>query len=805
MRTVAYLLRTQRSWVRSWLSLALLLAVVGGAVLAVGAGARRTDTAYPRFLAASNTSDVFVGGNDILPAGTPEPYFAGMERLPQVEQAGIAYFLVAGLSTPSGRVVTMDTFSPIGLADARFGRTIDTFNVLSGRMPDPARAGEVAVTFPFADNLGVRLGDRLTLRPLRLDAFTTGQPPADGLINRDRLPYAHGAERTVVVTGIIAAPTATDFPPLQPLQTGSVFFTPAFLAANASHLAVFPDLALKLRHGQADVAAFERAAEQVASQQQVNFLTPGQHAAVVQDSIHLQALGLGLLGGLAALVLLLVIGQGVARRIALDAGDHVALRALGATRPQLFAAAMARAAVAGLAGAAGAMVVAVALSPLAPLGVARNAEPRPGLDLDVAVVVGGAAALAALVALLALVPAWQAARAGAGGDGSRVGAGARLGDLLARAAFPVSAVAGVRLAMERGRGRAAVPVGSAVVACALGAVTVAGALSFSASLGNVLDSPRLYGWNWDAVVGNSIFADNAARAIAARSWVAADAAGTAADVGVDGDRATAMAMVSYKGTVDPVVVSGRAPRSTGEILLGTQTDTAARLGQAVTVHVGSTSLRLRLVGRGVLPVVSDNLRLGVGAWVRFGDLQRLLGPQGARNDTILVRFAGDHGAAAAELRGLFGVNGVALPQRPSGLLGFGDFSALPLVLGGVLAAGAIATLAHAVTTSVQRRRRDLAILKTLGFVRGQVAAAVAWQTTAIAAAAAIVGVPLGVAAGRWAWSLYASQQGAVSDPVVPVWSTLLLLPAALLLANLVAAIPGRYAARTSPALVLRTE
>jgi hypothetical protein len=805
MRTVVYLLRAQPGRLRAWVSLALLLALVGGAVLAVGAAARRTDSAYPRFLAASNTSDVFVSGNDILPAGTPEPYFAAIQHLSQVEQAGLVYFLVAGMSTPSGRQLTIDTYQPIALPDARYSRSIDTFKVLDGRLPDPDQAGEVSVSFPFANNLHLHVGDRLTVRPLRVDAFNSGEPPADGIINRDHVPYAAGAERSVTVTGIVAPPVAGDFPPLPLLQNGSVYFMPTFLRANAANLTVFSTLAIKLRHGGADLAGFERAAEQAASGQQVNFSTPGQHAAVVQSSVHLQAVGLGLLAGLAALVLLLVLAQGVARRIALDSADHVALRALGATRPQLFAVAMARAAIAGLAGAVGAVVVAVALSPLAPLGVARNAEPRPGLDLDVAVVVGGAAALAALALLLAALPAWRAAGAMAEGETTRDRAGSRLGDLLAHAAFPATAVAGVRLALGRGRGRAAVPVRSAILACTLGVVTVAGALSFSASLGRLLDSPRLYGWNWDAIVGSTILADRAARSIAANSWVGADAAGTSVDVGIDGDRAAAFAVDPAKGSLDPVVLSGRAPQAAGEILLGTQTDSGAKLGQMVAVHVGDSSMRLRVVGRGVLPVVSDTARLGIGAWLRFDDLQRMLGPDAVRYDTLFVRFAGDHDAAAASLQRLFGVNGVALPQRPSGLLGFGDFAALPLVLGGVLAAGAIATLAHAVATSVQRRRRDLAILKTLGFVRGQVAATVAWQTTLIAAVAAIAGVPLGVAAGRWAWTLYADQQGTVADPVVPILATLLLVPAALLLANLVAAIPGRYAARTSPAIVLRAE
>jgi hypothetical protein len=522
----------------------------------------------------------------------------------------------------------------------------------------------------------------------------------------------------------------------------------------------------------------------------------------VQNSVHLEALGFGVLAALSALVLLLVLAQGVARRIQLGATDHAALRALGASRPQLFAAAMARAGAAALAGALGAVVVAVALSPLSPIGLAGRAEPAPGLDLDVAVVLGGAAALAGLVGLFAVLPAWRAAAA-AGAEASPR-ARSRLGEALARAAFPVSAVAGVRLALERGRGRSAVPVRSAIVACTLGMVTVAGALAFNASLDHLLDTPRLYGWTWDALVGNSYAADQAARTIAGRSWVAADATGTQANVEVDGDRAAALGVDSVQGSIEPAVVSGRAPQTAGEILLGSQTDPQARIGQMVSVRVGATTERLRLVGRGVLPVVSDTSRLGVGAWVRFAALQRLLG-QGAQYDTLFVRFAGDREEALAHMTALFGVNGVQVPRKPDQLIGFGDVPTLPAILGGVLALGAVATLGHAVLTSVRRRRRDLAILKTLGFVRRQVALTVAWQTSTVATLAAVVGIPLGVAVGRWAWTLFASQQGTVADPVVPLWTMVLLLPAALLLANLVAAIPGRIAARTSPALVLRTE
>jgi ABC-type lipoprotein release transport system permease subunit len=105
---------------------------------------------------------------------------------------------------------------------------------------------------------------------------------------------------------------------------------------------------------------------------------------------------------------------------------------------------------------------------------------------------------------------------------------------------------------------------------------------------------------------------------------------------------------------------------------------------------------------------------------------------------------------------------------------------------------------------VRRRRQDLAILKAVGFLGRQVRATVAWQATAIAASGLIIGLPLGVAAGRWAWTLFAS--GFAIEPV-PVISPLVLLalPVVLLLANAVAAVPARAAARTQPAVVLRTE
>ena len=106
-------------------------------------------------------------------------------------------------------------------------------------------------------------------------------------------------------------------------------------------------------------------------------------------------------------------------------------------------------------------------------------------------------------------------------------------------------------------------------------------------------------------------------------------------------------------------------------------------------------------------------------------------------------------------------------------------------------------------SSVRRKRRDLALLRTLGFTRRQLTATIAWQASGAGVTGAVIGVPLGVLLGRWLWTLFARNIYAVPQPTVPVISIIIVAVSALLLANVVAAVPGRIAARTSTAQVLR--
>ena len=126
-------------------------------------------------------------------------------------------------------------------------------------------------------------------------------------------------------------------------------------------------------------------------------------------------------------------------------------------------------------------------------------------------------------------------------------------------------------------------------------------------------------------------------------------------------------------------------------------------------------------------------------------------------------------------------------QQPAEIIIYTTIGATPTVLAGALAAGAILALGVTLVASVRRRPRDLALLKSLGFIQRQLAATVAWQATVAAVVGIVFGIPLGIALGRWLWTLFAREIYAVPMPTVPVVDVVLVAVSALVLANLVAA------------------
>jgi ABC-type antimicrobial peptide transport system permease subunit len=175
-------------------------------------------------------------------------------------------------------------------------------------------------------------------------------------------------------------------------------------------------------------------------------------------------------------------------------------------------------------------------------------------------------------------------------------------------------------------------------------------------------------------------------------------------------------------------------------------------------------------------------------------------------DLFLVRFAPGVTpfAGVASLQHRFG-HVVLQHVPPEDVINLQNVSALPGLLAALVVLLGIATVGNALIVSVRRRRRDFAVFKTVGFVRRQIAGVVAWQASSIGIVALLVGIPLGIAAGRLAWTVVASGIGTSSSAVVPVVAIAVLVPAVLIVVNLLAGMPGWSAARVAPAQAMRSE
>jgi ABC-type lipoprotein release transport system permease subunit len=130
---------------------------------------------------------------------------------------------------------------------------------------------------------------------------------------------------------------------------------------------------------------------------------------------------------------------------------------------------------------------------------------------------------------------------------------------------------------------------------------------------------------------------------------------------------------------------------------------------------------------------------------------------------------------------------------------------LPATLGALLAGLALLAVGHALVTAVRRRRHDLALLKTLGFNRAQMRATVAWQATTLATVGLVVGIPAGLIVGRTVWRRVADGLGVAPTFALPTRDLVLTVLGGVVLVNLIAYFPARSAARTRPAVALRTE
>ena len=117
----------------------------------------------------------------------------------------------------------------------------------------------------------------------------------------------------------------------------------------------------------------------------------------------------------------------------------------------------------------------------------------------------------------------------------------------------------------------------------------------------------------------------------------------------------------------------------------------------------------------------------------------------------------------------------------------------------------LATLVHLLAVSIQRRRREIAVLRSLGFGTRDVLLAVLTQSTALVVVALVIGLPIGIIAGRVLWSIFGATLGVPVTPALPIGWIAGGAVVVVFLANLIAVVPGLVASRIPASAALRSE
>ncbi|HEU5387520.1 MAG TPA: ABC transporter permease [Streptosporangiaceae bacterium] len=799
-------LESRRRW-RSLLVLALLVALATGTVLTATAGARRGETAFGRLWDSTLPATVAVLPNQ------PGFDWAKVRALPEVE--ALSEFVVNGQPF----VLTCCPQTSVGFVPTgdELGRTIERPAMLAGRMYNPARADEVVVTPRFAAFYHKGVGDVVTMR-----LATPGQVDANG--DGGLRPLGPSVSATIAGIGrnVFGSSTVDG-----PHTAGGVQASPALYRKYPTNITgakgqAFVNALIRLKGGEAAIPAFRADLARVTGRSDIDVWNDREFfGGTIERTSRYEAACL-LAFALAALAAaLFLVGQSVARYTSATVADLQVLQAVGMTPRQAVASATAAPLLAAAAGSTLGVVSAIVASRWMPIGYAAYQEPHPGISADWLVLGPGwvlAPALVAAGSAAAAAVALSARRRQVAPRRSVVAAAA------AAAGFGVPVVVGARFALEPGRGRAAVPVRPALLGAVAGVLGVLAAFTFSAGVSDAAANPARFGQTWQlgAFLGES--GNDVGPASQVLRAVARDQDVTGVDdARVGGAQSGQVSVESY--TYDPVggkrvpvvLTGGRMPAAADEIVLAptTASDMHAGIGSVVRLAGGGKESRtMTVTGLGFVPEGPHN-DYADGAWLTPAGYDRLF--RGAHYPfkfhlaVLSLRPGADVQAVAARLGQMEKTikGGQAFPFSPPSPLPevqiVKDVAVLPLALSAFLAVLAIGAVGHALSIAVRRRRHELAVLRAIGLTRRQSRLVIVTQASLLAAVGIILGIPLGLALGRVLWHAAADTMPLAYEPPLAVLALALIVPLALLAANLLAAWPARRAARLRPAHILRTE
>ncbi len=804
-------LEARRRW-RSLVVVALLVALTTGTVLAAVAGARRGQSAWDRLWAQTLPATVTVVPNQ------PGFDWTKIEALPEV--AATAKFLVLDgeLITGNG---SAGSFSSTNLGfpagDTGNLHTVERPVVLAGRMSDSGRADEVVASAEFMSDHHLQVGAPLTVHlptPAQAEKSfdpTNGQPPRGPLVQ-------------VRIVGVVRSPFWIDGPGsgggVLPTYAFTQKYSPYLLGNDPAHTSVYINALMRLKGGEAAIPAFKADLARMTGRSDIDVWDNYQKfGGPVLKGTSYEAAVLLAFGVSALLAALFLVGQTVARYAADTAEDLRVLQAMGLTRRKAAACA---GAVLGLTAAAGAFIgVAAALitSRWMPIGLASYAEPHPGFDADWLVLIPGWAIAVLLVAGGTALLTWSAL------SPRRTSAAPR-GSAVARAAvaagLPVAAVMGTRFALEPGRGRAAVPVLPAIMGAVAGVLGVLAAFTFSAGVSDAAVHPERFGVTWQLEAFYGLDGQDGGRRQVSRAVAASPDVAGLLDMRVGGAQASGVSIESFEynpvgGKRVPVVLTaGTLPAEPGRHHTRPDHRAAAarRGGNGAPAHRRSRAARDDRHRHRLRPRrPAQQLRPGrladpgrVQPAVRRRALQVQV-PPGRRHPAAGRRPR--HRDEGGQRRRRHGHGRTESPVRAAATGRHGGDPAGPF---------SAADGAGRVPGAARRRRRRLRAHhrgapprpRTGGAPRPrptgrQARLVVVTQATVLAVAGIAAGIPLGLIIARAVWRAVANFVPLAYQPPLAPWALILIAPATLLAANVLAVWPGWRAARLRPGQVLHAE
>ncbi len=377
----------RRRW-PGYVTLAVLIALVGGLAIGSIASARRTEASFPGFLASTNPSDLDIDVGNYDPA-----VLRKISRLPQVRSLET---YVSPNADPVRKNGTIDPFT-LESQEPNFEASVnglyfnqDKVHIVAGRLADPRRADEVVVNELAADDIGYRVGQVLHygfFSNAQLGGSSVPTTPAYKVINLH-----------VVGIGVLNNDVVED----DVDQIPQMLMTPALTRQVLGCCITYAWSGLQLRGGAGAVGAVER--------EYLALLPPGDpyyfHVTSVveaeaEQSIKPESVALAVFGCIAALTTLLIAGTCRSRASFSSTPGTARSCAPWAPVPALTAAdGLIGAGLAIVAGSLAAGGVAVALSPIR-FGPVRALEPG-GVSFDWTVIGLGVLALIVILSGVAL-------------------------------------------------------------------------------------------------------------------------------------------------------------------------------------------------------------------------------------------------------------------------------------------------------------------------------------------------------------------------------------------------------------------